>query len=101
MGVAKRVFALLGVLCLCICIALCIYLQHRVSTLEAECAVLSKNFTTVYRILETNSRRQTHIETIVLEKTELRDMLEEIYAFNERARTHGKRGRATGVGGEP
>lgn len=101
MDVAKRVFALLGVLCLCICIALCIYLQQRVSTLEAECAVLSKNFTTVFRILETNTLRQDHIESIVIEKMELRDMLDEIHAFNARAYTHGKRGRATGVGGEP
>lgn len=101
MAVAKRVFALLGVLCLCVCIVLCVYLQHRVSALEAEYAALSKNFTTVFRILETNTLRQDHIESIVIEKMELRDMLDEIHAFNARARTHGKRGRAIGVGGEP
>jgi len=97
--VAKRVFVVLGVLCLCVCITLCIYLQQRVSALEAEYTVLSKNFTTLYRVLETNTLRQTHIENIVIEKTDLRDILAEIQTFN--ARIHRKRNRAIGIGGEP
>lgn len=98
--VAKRVFILFGALCLSVCIALCVYLQHQVAKLDAMCAIMSQNFTTIFRLLEANSNRQTHLETIVLKKTKLHEMLEEIRAFNARANMHKKRGRATDMGGK-